>query len=252
MAITSTASFQSNPTWNWKRRSRAFVASVPIGGQASASTAKLGQTARRKAHEPRIERAADDTTSKSNSANQEIVIDLTFLTVQSRSFQRSSEQFRLDPQAGVVHVASGVRLRVLYTELAKSAVTVAAGQCSPVCLGGLVGTGGVGFSTRAFGYVCDQLASRCSRWRLSMHCSPSWNLFRNRKTAQYGVSDLQPGSQLTTPPDHNYLTAYWSSPTLDFVNFLIAERIHYRHGAGLASAHVRKLIGSVRSGIFVN
>ena len=39
----------------------------------------------------------------------------------------------------------------------RARVTVAAGQCSPVCLGGLVGTGGVGFSTRAFGYVCDQL-----------------------------------------------------------------------------------------------
>jgi len=36
---------------------------------------------------------------------------------------------------------------------------VFAGQCSPVCLGGLVGTGGVGFATRAFGYVCDQLVA---------------------------------------------------------------------------------------------
>ena len=64
----------------------------------------------------------------------------------------------MDLKAGVVHVAPGVRLGVLYTELAEFGVTLAGGQCSPVCLGGLVGTGGVGFSTRAFGYVCDQLA----------------------------------------------------------------------------------------------
>ena len=89
---------------------------------------------------------------ESFSIDNEIVIDLTFLTLQG-----TNKQFRLDLSSGVVHVASGVRLGVLYTELAKSGVTVAAGQCSPVCLGGLVGTGGVGFSTRAFGYVCDQL-----------------------------------------------------------------------------------------------
>jgi FAD/FMN-containing dehydrogenase len=94
---------------------------------------------------------------ESFSIDNEIVIDLTFLTLRSRPFRSRNEQFQLDLKAGVVHVAPGVRLGVLYTELAKSAVTVAAGQCSPVCLGGLVGTGGVGFSTRAFGYVCDQL-----------------------------------------------------------------------------------------------
>ena len=33
------------------------------------------------------------------------------------------------------------------------------------------------------------------------------------QTAQYGVPDLELGSQLTTPPDFTYLKAYWSSPT---------------------------------------
>jgi len=95
---------------------------------------------------------------ESFSIDNEIVIDLTFLTLRSpHGPQKTKQQFQLDLEAGVVHVAAGVRLGVLYTELAKSGVTVAAGQCSPVCLGGLVGTGGVGFSTRAFGYVCDQL-----------------------------------------------------------------------------------------------
>jgi hypothetical protein len=88
---------------------------------------------------------------ESFSIDNEIVIDLTFLAL------RSGKQFRLDRAAGIVHVAPGVRLGVLYTELAKLGVTVAGGQCSPVCVGGLVGTGGVGFSTREFGYVCDQL-----------------------------------------------------------------------------------------------
>jgi hypothetical protein len=86
------------------------------------------------------------------SSEAEIVIDLTFLALDD-----TGAQFRLDLASGVVHVASGVRLGVLYTELAKAGVAFAGGQCSPVCAGGLVGTGGVGFSTRTFGYACDQL-----------------------------------------------------------------------------------------------
>ena len=85
--------------------------------------------------------------------DNEIVIDLTFLALRG-----TDQQFRLDPAAGVVHVAPGVRLGVLYMELAGHGVTFAGGQCSPVCIGGLVATGGVGFSTRAFGYACDQLS----------------------------------------------------------------------------------------------
>jgi FAD binding domain/Berberine and berberine like len=84
--------------------------------------------------------------------DNEIVIDLTFLALRG-----TDEQFRLEPEAGVVHAAPGVRLGVLYTELARCGFTFAGGQCSPVCIGGLVATGGVGYSTRAFGYACDQL-----------------------------------------------------------------------------------------------
>src|SRR5262249_31871315 len=91
------------------------------------------------------------------SSDNEIVIDLTFLTLDSLSFLGAKAQFRLDRSAQMVHVAPGVRLGVLYTELAKHRVTIAGGQCSPVCAGGLIGTGGVGYATRAFGYACDQL-----------------------------------------------------------------------------------------------
>jgi hypothetical protein len=91
---------------------------------------------------------------ESFSIDNEIVIDLTFLTLTSKG---ADQQFRLDPAAGLVHVAPGVRLGVLYTELAKLGVRIGGGQCSPVCIGGLLGTGGVGFSTRELGYMCDQL-----------------------------------------------------------------------------------------------
>jgi hypothetical protein len=47
------------------------------------------------------------------------------------------------------------------------------------------------------------------------------------QTALYGIPDLQLGSQLTTPPDFSYLKAYWSSPTLDFVPFLIGVKQRY-------------------------
>lgn len=108
-----------------------------------------------RAHQFSVSIRSGNNCYESFSIDNEIVIDLTFLTL--RRHRTKDEQFRLDLKAGVVHVAPGVRLGVLYTELAKYGVTLAAGQCSPVCLGGLVGTGGVGFSTRAFGYVCDQL-----------------------------------------------------------------------------------------------
>jgi len=105
-------------------------------------------------HELSVSIRSGNNCYESFSIDNDIVIDVTFLTLRR---SQNGEQFRLDLKAGVVHVAAGVRLGVLYTELAKRGVTMAAGQCSPVCLGGLVGTGGVGFSTRAFGYVCDQL-----------------------------------------------------------------------------------------------
>jgi hypothetical protein len=99
-------------------------------------------------------RSGNNSYEGFSSAN-EVIIDLTFLTLRQQGIPDA--QFQLDLRTGVVHVASGVRLGVLYTELAKHGVTVAGGQCAPVCVGGLVGTGGVGFVTRDFGFACDQL-----------------------------------------------------------------------------------------------
>lgn len=86
------------------------------------------------------------------SSSNQVVIDLTFLTLSG-----SDAHFELDAKAGLVHAAPGIRLGVLYTELAKQSFVLAGGQCAPVCVGGLVGTGGIGFLTRAFGWACDQL-----------------------------------------------------------------------------------------------
>jgi hypothetical protein len=46
-------------------------------------------------------------------------------------------------------------------------------------------------------------------------------------TAQYGVPDLQLGSQLTASPNLAYVHAYWSSPAHDFVPFLIGVKNKY-------------------------
>lgn len=89
------------------------------------------------------------------SSSNDVVIDLSFLTLQDQ--ERAGAQLQVDLEAGVVHVASGVRLGVLYTELARLGVAVSGGQCAPVCVGGLVGTSGVGFTTRQFGFACDQV-----------------------------------------------------------------------------------------------
>jgi len=47
------------------------------------------------------------------------------------------------------------------------------------------------------------------------------------KSAPFCIADLQLGSQLTDPPNFNYLQAYWGSPTLDFVPFLLGVKQKY-------------------------
>jgi hypothetical protein len=90
------------------------------------------------------------------SSSNRIIIDLTFLTLGEDELGDDAP-FRIDADAGLVHTAPGVRLGVLYTALAEQGFMLAGGQCPPVCVGGLVGTGGIGFSTRAAGWACDQL-----------------------------------------------------------------------------------------------
>ncbi|MBV9109897.1 MAG: FAD-binding oxidoreductase, partial [Gemmatimonadetes bacterium] len=90
------------------------------------------------------------------SSSNRIIIDLTFLTLGADELGDDAP-FRIDADAGLVHTAPGVRLGVLYTALAEQGFMLAGGQCAPVCVGGLVGGGGIGMSTRAAGWACDQL-----------------------------------------------------------------------------------------------
>lgn len=93
------------------------------------------------------------------SSTNEVIIDVSFLTIrQPRAPAQPGAQFEIDAQKQVVRVSPGVRLGVLYTELAQAGFALSGGQCAPVCIGGLVGTGGVGFATRRFGWTCDGLA----------------------------------------------------------------------------------------------
>ena len=105
-------------------------------------------------HELSVSIRSGNNSYEGLSSSNEVIIDLTFLTLGQGD---TDAQFEVDTEAGVVHVASGVRLGVLYTGLAKLGLALAGGQCAPVCVGGLVGTGGVGFSTRGFGFACDQM-----------------------------------------------------------------------------------------------
>jgi hypothetical protein len=106
-------------------------------------------------HEIGVSVRSGNNSYEGLSSTGEIVIDLTFLTLK---LQGSPEaQFHIDAKAGVVHVSPGVRLGVLYTDLAARGLAFAGGQCPSVCAAGLVGTGGVGFATREFGFACDQL-----------------------------------------------------------------------------------------------
>jgi len=97
-------------------------------------------------------RSGNNSYEGLSSAN-EVVIDLTFLTLGGEG----DAQYRIDADAGLVHTAPGVRLGVLYTALSEQKRALAGGQCAPVCVGGLVGTGGIGFATRYGGWACDQL-----------------------------------------------------------------------------------------------
>lgn len=85
------------------------------------------------------------------SSTNDVIIDVSFLTI------KPDAQFEIDAQKQLVHVSPGVRLGVLYTELGLAEFALSGGQCAPVCIGGLVGTGGVGFATRKFGWTCDGL-----------------------------------------------------------------------------------------------
>ncbi|HKP74306.1 MAG TPA: FAD-binding protein, partial [Longimicrobiaceae bacterium] len=97
-------------------------------------------------------RSGNNSYEGLSSANR-VIVDLTFLTLGGED----DPQYRIDADGLRVHTASGVRLGVLYTALSEQGLALAGGQCAPVCVGGLVGTGGIGFATRYKGWACDQL-----------------------------------------------------------------------------------------------
>lgn len=106
-------------------------------------------------HELSVSIRSGNNSYEGLSSTNQVIIDLTFLALDGQD--DPDKQFEVDADAGIVHVAPGMRLGVLYTELGKAGFALAAGQCAPVCAGGIVGTGGIGFSTRTGGWASDQL-----------------------------------------------------------------------------------------------
>ena len=70
----------------------------------------------------------------------------------------------------------------------------------------------------------ESLADQCLAW-----VDELWSILDKLSgpTAFYVCPDLQLGSQLTDPPKLDYVRAYWSSPTYDFVPFLIGVKNKY-------------------------
>src|SRR5206468_3508671 len=66
---------------------------------------------------------------------------------------------RIDNATGLVRVAAGVRLGVLYTELAERGLVIPGGICSSVAVSGLALGGGLGYLVRRYGYTADAVVS---------------------------------------------------------------------------------------------
>lgn len=60
---------------------------------------------------------------------------------------------------GIATLGPGARLGDVYTRLAARGVTIPAGSCPTVAVGGLVLGGGMGLAGRAFGLTCDRVTS---------------------------------------------------------------------------------------------
>ena len=65
----------------------------------------------------------------------------------------------VDPATGTAEIGAGAALIDVYTTLAASGVTLAAGSCPTVGIAGLTLGGGHGLTGRAYGLTCDQLAA---------------------------------------------------------------------------------------------
>lgn len=63
------------------------------------------------------------------------------------------------PGGRTAHVGAGARLIDVYSRLARRGLTIPAGSCPTVGVGGLVLGGGVGLASRALGTTCDNLVA---------------------------------------------------------------------------------------------
>jgi hypothetical protein len=72
--------------------------------------------------------------------------------------------------------------------------------------------------------ICESIGDQALAW-----VDELWSILDKiaGPTAFYVCPDLQLGSQLTDPPKLDYVRAYWSSPTHDFVPFLIGVKNKY-------------------------
>jgi FAD/FMN-containing dehydrogenase len=91
------------------------------------------------------------------SGENQLIINLSYLTISVESTRLTQDQLQIDLKNRRLHISPGVRLGVLYTELAKHGLVINGGTCPSVCVGGLVTGLGVGILIRKYGYLCDSL-----------------------------------------------------------------------------------------------
>jgi FAD/FMN-containing dehydrogenase len=95
---------------------------------------------------PLVARSGGHGYSGNSTSDSAVVIDLDRLNA-------------LRFNDGIVTLGPGARLGRVYERLAARGVTIPAGSCPTVAVGGLVLGGGMGLAGRAFGLTCDRVTS---------------------------------------------------------------------------------------------
>lgn len=92
-----------------------------------------------------------------------LIIDVSDLVLcwkkknKKKNKTRLEDQVWIDEEAMTVDVTPGVRLGPLYAATEQKGLQLAGGICVPVCIGGFISGGGIGFLTRERGFGCDSL-----------------------------------------------------------------------------------------------
>lgn len=89
----------------------------------------------------------------------EIILDTSFLTLDvpkacCKNYVKAT--VKLDCLSNIVHVSPGARLGVIYNKLNKYGLTIPAGICPSVGIGGYASSG-LGYWVRKYGYLCDNI-----------------------------------------------------------------------------------------------